>query len=122
MGKKTILTSERGARLDAADKGLTLRPGPRAGDGVVVGLLVPELRDQRGALDVGGAVEHPAHVAQVDEAHCRVVRSQGVRVHLRVRSLCKIINGFVSCHSSMLWRLVGNFLEGKPNRKYSVMI
>jgi len=65
----------------------SLRPGPRAGDGVVVGLLVPELRDQRGALDVGGAVEHPAHVAQVDEAHGRVVRRQGVRVHLRVRSL-----------------------------------
>ena len=109
-------------QLDGANKGLTLRPGPRAGDGVVVGLLVPELRDQRGALDVGGAVEHPAHVAQVDEAHGRVVRRQGVRVHLRVRSLCKIINGFVSCHSSMLWRLVANFLEGKPNRKYSVMI
>ena len=95
-------------QLDAANEGLTLRPGPRAGDGVVVGLLVPELRDQRGALDVGGAVEHPAHVAQVDEAHCRVVRSQGVRVHLRVRSLCKIIIGFVSHNvssppSSMRW-------------------
>lgn len=62
----------------------SLRPGPRAGDGVVVGLLVPELSDERVALDEGGAVKHPAHIPQVHDAHGGVVRRQRVRVHLGV--------------------------------------
>ena len=68
---------------------LAFRPGPRAGDRVLVGLLVAELRDEGIVLDEGGAVQHAAHVPQVHEAHGRVVRSQRVRVHLRVRALCK---------------------------------
>lgn len=65
----------------------SLCPGPRAGDRVVVGLLVLELGHERVALDVGGAVKHAAHVPQVHDVHGSVVRRQRVRVYLGVRPL-----------------------------------